>query len=261
MATTDTATRTRLDRRQVLTAALALVDRQGLDALSLRRLGAELSVDPMAIYRHVEGKDGLEKGLAELLWEEVAPPEPGDDPPTALQRLARSLRDLFRQHPGAAPLILRCSNLARSELELFSAYLGALSDGGVSEPAAVLRPLVAYALGSGYTEASMLSVCCAPDARAVQSERELLLALGRALPAGTPPELASAAVALIADCDADRCFEDGLALMLAGLTSRLESPPVTGTGCAGSRHAFVGVRARDEDVASPSNVDAPRDGA
>jgi hypothetical protein len=39
------------------------------------------------------------------------------------------------------------------------------------------------------------------------SERELLLSLGHALPAGTPPELASAAVALIAECDAERCFE------------------------------------------------------
>jgi TetR/AcrR family tetracycline transcriptional repressor len=228
MATADTATRTRLDRRHVLAAALALVDRDGLEALSLRRLGAELGVDPMAIYRHVDGKDGLERGLAELLWEEVARPEPGDDPPTALRRLARSLRDLFRRHPGAAPLVLRCSNLALSELALFRAYLDHLGAGGLTEPAGVLRPLVAYALGSGYTESSMLSVSCPPDARAAQSERELLLALGRALPAGTPPELASAAVALIADCNADRCFEDGLELMLAGLASRLKSPPVIG---------------------------------
>lgn len=228
MTTTEaeaTTTRTRLDRRQVLTAALALVDRDGIDALSLRRLGTELGVDPMAIYRHVEGKDGLDRGLAELLWEEVARPAPEDDPPTALRRLAHSLRDLFRRHPGAAPLVLRCSNLARSELELFSAYLDALRAGGLSEPAAVLRPLVAYALGSGYTESSMLSVSCPPDARGTQSERELLLALGRALPAGTPPALASAAVALIADCNADRCFEDGLELMLAGLTSRLVPEP------------------------------------
>jgi TetR/AcrR family tetracycline transcriptional repressor len=227
MATTETTTRPRLDRRQVLSAALALVDRDGLDALSLRRLGAELGVDPMAIYRHVEGKDGLEAGLAELLWDEVARPEPNEDPLAALRRLARSLRDLFRRHPSAAPLILRCSTLPRSELELFRAYLDTLMAGGVAEPAAVLRPLVAYALGSGYTESAMLSVQCAPDARAALSEREMLLALGQALPAGTPPELASAAVALIADCNPERCFEDGLELMLAGLKSQIESAPIS----------------------------------
>lgn len=217
MASTDTATRHRLDRRQVLEAALALVDRDGLEALSLRRLGAELGVDPMAIYRHVEGKDGLELGLAELLWDEVARPEPGDDPRDALRRLAHSLRDLFRRHPAAAPLVLRCASLPRSELELFKAYLDALFAGGLAEPASVLRPVVAYALGSGYTESAMLSVQCAPDARQAMSEREVLLALGQALPPGTPPELASAAIALIADCNPERCFEDGLELMLAGL--------------------------------------------
>lgn len=226
MATTETATRPRLDRRQVLSAALALVDRDGLDALSLRRLGAELGVDPMAIYRHVDGKDGLEAGLAELMWDEVARPDPGEDPLDALRRLARSLRDLFRHHPAAAPLILRCSSLPRSELELFRAYLDTLMRGGLAEPAAVLRPVVAYALGSGHTEATMLSVQCAPDARAALSERELLLALGQALPAGTPPELAAAAVALIADCNPERCFEDGLELMLTGLETQIWSAPV-----------------------------------
>jgi AcrR family transcriptional regulator len=193
------------------------VDRDGLDALSLRRLGAELGVDPMAIYRHVEGKDGLELGLAELLWDEIDRPDPSDRPQDALRRLAHSLRDLFRRHPAAAPLVLRCASLPPSELELFKAYLDVLIAGGLAKPAAVLRPVVAYALGSGYTESAMLSVSCAPDARQAMSEREVLLALGRALPAGTPPELASAAVALIADCNADRCFEDGLELMLAGL--------------------------------------------
>jgi TetR/AcrR family tetracycline transcriptional repressor len=225
MPTVDTVTRSRLDRKQVLSAALALVDRDGLDALSLRRLGSELGVDPMAIYRHVEGKEGLEAGLAELLWDEVARPEEGDGPSDALRRLAHSLRDLFRRHPAAAPLVLRCSSLPRSELELFRAYLDRLIAGGLAEPATVLRPLVAYALGSGYTESAMLSVSCAPDARQTTSERELLLALGQALPAGTPPELASAAIALIADCNPERCFEDGLDLMLAGLEAAGSSSP------------------------------------
>jgi hypothetical protein len=51
----------------------------------------------------------------------------------------------------------------------------------------------------------------------------VLISLGQALPIGTPPELVSAAVTLIADCDSDRCFEDGLELMLAGLSARAGS--------------------------------------
>lgn len=220
MPPVDTATRRRLDRRQVLEAALAVVDRDGLEALSMRRLGTELGVDPMAIYHHVDGKERLHDGIAELLWEEVARPEVGADPIATLRGLAHSLRDLFRTHPAAAPLVLRCANLPRSELELFAAYLNALQTGGLAQPAAVLRPVISYGLGTGFTESTMLGVQCGPGQSGALSERELLLALGQALPPGTRPELASAAVSLIADCDADRCFEDGLELMLAGLRAR-----------------------------------------
>jgi TetR/AcrR family tetracycline transcriptional repressor len=217
MTATDTATRARLDRRRVLQAALGLVDREGLEALTMRRLGAELGVDPMTVHHHVETKDRLLDGLAELLWEEVAFPEDPGQPAEALRGLARSLRDLFRRHPQAAPLILRCSRLPRSELELFRAYLDVLDAGGVRDPAAVLRPVLSYATGYGHAEQSMLGVQCEPVQAEDMSDREVLLYLGQALPQGTPPELASAAVAMIAECDSDRCFEEGLDLMLAGL--------------------------------------------
>lgn len=215
-----TSNRRRLDRRRILETALAVVDRDGLEALSMRRLATELAVDPMAIYHHVAGKDRLLDGLADVLWREVALPAAAVDPVTALRTLARSLRDLFRRHPAAAPLILRCETLPSSELELFRAYLDALAAGGLSEPASVLRPLIAYALGSGYTESTMLGVNCAPADGGVRSERELLVSLGQALPPGTSSASASAAVAMIADCDPERCFEEGLELMLAGLAAK-----------------------------------------
>src|SRR3989337_1069 len=103
MTATDTASHARLDRRRVLQAALGLADREGLDALTMRRLGNELGVDPMTVHHHVESKDRLLDGIAELLWEEVALPESSGDPAEALRGLARALRDLFRRHPPAAP--------------------------------------------------------------------------------------------------------------------------------------------------------------
>lgn len=219
MSIREAASRGRLDRRRVLEAALSLVDREGLEAVTMRRLGTELGVDPMTVHHHVESKERMLDGIAELLWEEVSLPGGVEDPIEALRRLARSLRDLFRRHPQAAPLILRCATLPRSELELFRAYLDVLEAGGVPEPASVLRPIVSYAAGYGYAERSMLGVQCEPEQDRGLSERELLLRLGQSLPPGTPPELASAAAAMIADCDPDRCFEEGLELMLAGLTA------------------------------------------
>lgn len=207
----------KLDRRKILATALDVVDREGLDALSMRRLGASLDVNPMAVYHYLESKERLYDGLAELLWEEVAPPKPRSEARAALRTLARSLRGLFRRHPASAPLLMRCASIPRAELELFSAYLDVLAARGIRDPAAVLRAVVSYALGYGYTEASMLSAGCALADRTPRSKREALLSLGAALPSGTPPKLASAAIAIIADCDPDQCFEDGLDLMLAGL--------------------------------------------
>jgi hypothetical protein len=127
----------------------------------------------------------LHAGIAELLWEEVVLPHPGDDPTKALRALARSPRDLFRRHPAAAPLVLRCAPLPTSELEVFRAHLDLLA-GRFDDPAAVLRPVISYALGSGFTESTMLGGNCGPAERQAVSERELLLSLGQALPPGGP---------------------------------------------------------------------------
>src|SRR4051794_35847891 len=61
----------RLNRERVLTAALVLVDREGLSALSMRRLGAELGVEAMALYRYAASKDALLDGLVEALYLEL----------------------------------------------------------------------------------------------------------------------------------------------------------------------------------------------
>lgn len=215
----DTTTRGRLDRRRVLESALEVIDQDGLDALTMRRLAADLDVDPMTVHHHAKGKDSLLDGIAELLWKEVEHPPRSDDPKQVLRVLAHSIRDLFHRHPEAAPLVLRCTGLPRAELELWRAYLDALAAGGLAEPPAVLRSVLTYALGTGYAEVAMLGIACEPDENRRSTDREVLVNLGQSLPQGTPPELVSAAVEVIADCDPDRCFHDGLELMLAGLTS------------------------------------------
>ncbi|RST10312.1 TetR/AcrR family transcriptional regulator [Streptomyces sp. WAC05374] len=62
--------RGRLSRELVLATALALVDREGLSALSMRRLAAELGVEAMALYRYAAGKDALLDGLVEAVFTE-----------------------------------------------------------------------------------------------------------------------------------------------------------------------------------------------
>lgn len=226
--TTQSPSRERLDRRRVLQAAVELVDRDGLDALTMRKLAGELDVDPMTVHHHVGSKDRLLDGVAELLWEEVDRPGQSDDAEEVLRTLAHSVRELFHRHPEAAPLVVRCTDLTRSELELWRVYLDALDAAGLDEPAAVMRPVLFYALGTGNAEVAMMGQACDFDPTRVYTEREVLLSLGQALPPGTPPELAAAAVEIIADCEADRCFTDGLELMLAGFAASQKGPGTDG---------------------------------
>jgi TetR/AcrR family tetracycline transcriptional repressor len=215
--TTKTPTRERLDRRRVLETALQVVDNESLDALTMRRLAEELDVDPMTVHHHAKSKEKLLDGVAALLWEEVDHPGPSGDSAEILRTLAHSVRALFHRHPEAAPLVLRCTDLTRSELELWRAYLDALATSGLDEPAAVLRPVLFYALGTGNAEVALLGLGCIPNQGRTYTDQQMLLALGQALPQGTPPDLAAAAVAMVADCDPDRCFNDGLELMLGGV--------------------------------------------
>ena len=97
----------RLDREAVVRAGVAAGDELGLEAVGVRRVGERLGVTPMALYRHVGGKDGLLDGVADALYAEIDLPRPDDDWWDALARLARSTRRVLLAHPWAVPLFSR----------------------------------------------------------------------------------------------------------------------------------------------------------
>src|SRR5260370_18050511 len=86
-----------LTRERVLHAGLRLIDQQGLEAFTMRKLAQELSVDPMSLYRHFENKDALLDGVAEALWGEVE--LTGGE--TAWEHLLRSMAHPLRAPPPA----------------------------------------------------------------------------------------------------------------------------------------------------------------
>src|SRR5207245_1915327 len=77
--------RTPLNRERVLSAAVQLADREGVDALSMRRLSAELGVVPMALYKHVANKDELLDGMIDVVVAEIDPPRSDTDWKTAVR--------------------------------------------------------------------------------------------------------------------------------------------------------------------------------
>src|SRR6476469_2028788 len=93
--------RTPLTRERVLQAAVDLADRGGNEALSMRKLGQELGVDAMALYRHVRGKDDLLDGLVEVIVGQSERPTPGGDWKTSLRQQAMAARLVMLQHRWA----------------------------------------------------------------------------------------------------------------------------------------------------------------
>jgi AcrR family transcriptional regulator len=107
----------------VVDRALALVDKAGLDALTIRKLATELGVTPMALYWHFHGKDELLDGLADRLWSEIDLTVDRAAPWTEqIRTLLESLLKVLRAHPTAPDLLLHSEKLA-SESALRAAEL------------------------------------------------------------------------------------------------------------------------------------------
>jgi len=221
-ASVRTRRRGQLSRARILATALQLVDQDGLDALSMRRLADELKVDPMSLYNHVGSKDALLDGLAEALWNEVELPAGEIGWQEALRTLATLVRGLAHTHPHAYGLLFGRGILPEPSLRALDAALAALGRAGLDRQRAaeMLRTLVAYAAGYGMLELSYgmleLSTAAIGDASGI----EQIVRLTRALPRDVPVHLVEVA-RLCADCDMDYQFNLGLDLILTGLEARL----------------------------------------
>ena len=95
-----------LTRERIVDAAMRVADAEGLDAVSMRRLAADLGVGPMSLYRHVAGREELEQLLARAVFRAHPLPEPG--PPgwrAKLELVSRLQWQAYRRHPWLPELI------------------------------------------------------------------------------------------------------------------------------------------------------------
>ena len=96
--------RTGLSREAILRAAVELADQEGLDGLSMRKLGEGFGATAMALYRHVANKDDLLDGMVDLVFGEIETPrDPGWR--AAMRQRAVSMREALRRHPWAVDLM------------------------------------------------------------------------------------------------------------------------------------------------------------
>jgi AcrR family transcriptional regulator len=121
-----------LSRERVLQAAVDLADRGGIEAVSMRRLGQELDVEAMALYRHVRNKDDILDGILDVIVGEIDEPEPGDDWKSALRQKVVAARRVMLGHPWASGVLEERPSLGPAALAYVDSVLGILLAGGFS---------------------------------------------------------------------------------------------------------------------------------
>lgn len=201
------APRAVLSRPRIMKAALALVDREGLGALSMRTLGAALGVEAMSLYKHVPGKDAILDGIVEAALDEVSwTTDPERSWQARIEQVAAGFRRLGRAHPEVFPLIMSREVSGDAQLRPMEAMLEALAAGGFQRAGAVsvFWTLLSYLYGAVVCELGQHGGA----ARAV-------LPRGHLEAAERFPHTRAAA-AQLSRCDLDAEFIAGLRRILAG---------------------------------------------
>jgi AcrR family transcriptional regulator len=218
-----------LTRAEIARAALAMVDREGVDRFSMRRLAEELGVTTMAVYHHFENKAEILQAAADQVWIEVfATFEPLDDPVEMLVQGYLRARETFHRHRDVTPYAFASPT---TEDAIHFAVLGVAEiyeAAGFTGRAAgdAYHVLATYTFGSAllHAERSLL------DERIRRPVSDLADLAAGPLPEGTGETYASLREAMGNDPDLVR-FERGLRTLVAALlalpgrTGSVDPPP------------------------------------
>jgi len=122
-----------LNRALIVETAMSMADRDGLEALSMRRLGAELGVEAMSLYNFIEGKEDLLNALVDRAVQEVELPSPKPSQwKSAMRKRALSTRQMLLRHPWAATLIESRPDPGSERLDYYDSLIGMFRKAGFS---------------------------------------------------------------------------------------------------------------------------------
>ncbi|MGW3245035.1 TetR/AcrR family transcriptional regulator C-terminal domain-containing protein [Streptomyces sp. NPDC001070] len=216
-----------LSRDVIVREAIAMLDAEGIEALSMRKLGARLNAGATSLYRHVATKDELmELAVDEVAAEISVPPAGGPDWRAAVTGAARSFRTTALRHPWLSS-VLGQAGLAYlgPNLMSFSERLAALfTAAGFPEPSRAIDTVLSYVIGMSTTEAAWLTTV----ARSGETEADFIARLMPAAQrAAAPHDHLSGSYADTAAATGDPAalreakFAYGLDVVLDGLALRL----------------------------------------
>ncbi len=199
-----------LSRRRVLEAAVRFVDREGLEALTMRKLGAALGVEAMSLYNHVPNKSALLDGMVEVLLGELDIPAESHGWEERLRVGYRAFRRLAHEHPNVFPLLVNRPPETMDGVWLVEEFLRTLGEAGFGKETALhaFRALSSYTFG--YAMAEIRGFALEPDGSRLGAH-------------GLSPEEFPRLRALepqLESVDHDAEFEFGLDLILSGLRQK-----------------------------------------
>jgi len=203
-----------LSRERVLRAALVLADRDGIESLTMRKIGQELGVEAMSLYNHVANKDDILDGIVDLVFGEIAVPSNQVDWKTAMRQRAISARDVLLRHPWATSLMQSRTKPGPATLRHHDSVIGRLREAGFTVDMAAH----AFSVMDGYIYGFALQQMNLPYHTSEESA-EVAENILRQLPAEEYPHLAEMIIehALKLGYDYAEEFEFGLDLILDGL--------------------------------------------
>jgi AcrR family transcriptional regulator len=214
MAGVQVATVT-LTRERVAGTALELVDRDGLDGLSMRRLAETLGVGTMTLYGYFRNKRELLDAVVDAAVSDPPAPTAEGDWRTQLRALVLGARRNLLRHPALVEIRVRQPVLQPEALRFAESGLRILREAGFErrEAALAFRLLFSYLFG----------FAAFSPAESVEEDRHAAAAAIRALPPDDYPELSAASTEAASAMGGEEAFEYGLERILDGFGSRLSA--------------------------------------
>jgi TetR/AcrR family transcriptional regulator, tetracycline repressor protein len=205
-------TREPLTRERIIAAAVELVDENGLDALSMRKLGASLGVEAMSLYNHVDNKDDVLDGILDAVLREVPRPDPELPWDQRLRRLVHSFREVGLAHPGVLPMFNSRRIISAEGFAAIACIHAILREVGFDAESALDAFVFVASFIAGYLQIDMGRITIIAGGRFTD------YASWDAAEHGEAIELGLGLMARDWDAEFDQCID----LVLAGLKGRLD---------------------------------------
>jgi AcrR family transcriptional regulator len=212
------ARRAPLTRERIMRTALEIVERDGIEALSMRRLAKEFGVEAMSLYNHVHGKADILDGIAEVVLDGLElPEEMPNEWAAGIRMLAHAFRSVALAYPRGCAVILTRKVLSPSGLRPMEACLSLMLGAGFDEATAVhaIRVLMSFLVGSLLRQVGVLPTLGERDPARAEIRIADLVASGF-------PSLARVAP-LLGTIDHDAEFEFGLEALITAMRARLHA--------------------------------------